>query len=89
MWLDVAPRSRLGACSAFGYRLRSLLSAYRAPSVWVTWYRVACICSALPPCCCTHPLPLFSLELVPYPTPGAFVGVPQRVSEGTRIRKLY
>ena len=38
---------------------------------------------------CPHPLPLFSLELVPYPTPGAFVGIPQRVSEGTRIRKLY
>ena len=38
---------------------------------------------------CPHPLPLFSLGLVPYPTPGAFVGVPLRVSEGTRIRKLY
>lgn len=41
------------------------------------------------PAACPHPLALFSLELVPYPTPGAFVGMPLRVSEGTRIRKLY
>ena len=31
VWFDVVPRSRPGACSAFGYRLRSLLSAYHAP----------------------------------------------------------
>ena len=74
MWLDVAPRSRPGACSAFGYRLRSPLSAYRAPSVRVTWYRVACICSALPPCRSPAPPTPFLSGAGSIPHPGRVCG---------------
>ena len=71
------------------FRLSAPLSAYRAPSVWVTWYRVACICSALPPCCLPAPPTPFLSGAGSIPHPGRVCGVPLRVSEGTRIRKLY
>ena len=56
------------------FRLSAPLSAYRAPSVWVTWYRVACICSALPPCCSPAPPTPFLSGAGSIPHPGRVCG---------------